>query len=161
MGFLDFLKGKKETVIAAPVKGECIPISEVSDPTFAEEILGKGIAIKPADGKFYAPADGAVTTLFPTGHAVGMTTSDGVEILIHVGLDTVQLKGQFFSAKVEADQNVKKGDLLLEADLEEIKKAGYDTVTPVLVCNSSDYSNIECKTSGMVVPGDSVITCEA
>lgn len=159
MGFFDFMKGKKETVIAAPVKGECIPISEVADPTFAEEILGKGVAIKPSEGKFYAPADGTITTLFPTGHAVGMTTPDGVEILIHVGLDTVQLKGQFFDAKVNDSQSVKKGDLLLEADLDEIKKAGYDTVTPVLICNSSDYSSVECKKSGMVEPGDGVITC--
>lgn len=161
MGLFDFLKGKKEIVIAAPVKGECIPISEVADPTFAEEILGKGMAVKPSVGKFYAPADGEITTLFPTGHAVGMTTAEGAEILIHVGLDTVQLKGQFFSTKVETGQNVKKGDLLLEADLEEIKKAGYDTVTPVIICNSSDYSSIECKKSGTVEPGEGVITCGA
>lgn len=161
MGLFDFLKGKKGIAIAAPAKGECIPISEVADPTFAEEILGKGMAIKPSEGKFYAPADGTVTTLFPTGHAVGMTTQEGTEILIHVGLDTVQLKGRFFNTKVEANQAVKKGDLLLEADLDEIKKAGYDTVTPVLICNSSDYSVIECKKSGTVEPGEDVITCEA
>lgn len=159
MGFFDFMKGKKETVIAAPAKGECIPISEVADPTFAEEILGKGIAIKPSEGKFYAPSDGTITTAFSTGHAVGMSTPDGVEILIHVGIDTVKLKGEFFDMKVKDDQSVKKGDLLIEADLEGIKKAGYDTVTPVLICNSSDYSSIECKKSGMVVPGDQVITC--
>lgn len=159
MGFFDFMKGKKPIVLAAPVKGECIPISEVNDPTFAEEILGKGMAIKPADGKFYAPADGTISTLFPTGHAVGLTTADGVEMLIHVGLDTVNLKGQFFDTKVEADQAVKKGDLLLEADIEEIKKAGYDTVTPVLICNSDTYSKIECKKDGMVNPGDEIITC--
>ena len=77
MGLFDFMKGKKENVIAAPVKGECIPISEVADPTFAEEILGKGMAIKPTEGKFYAPADGTISTLFPTGHAIGLTTSEG------------------------------------------------------------------------------------
>ncbi len=159
MGLFDFMKGKKETVLAAPVKGECIPISEVSDPTFSQEILGKGIAIKPADGKFYAPADGTISTIFPTGHAVGLTTSDGIEILIHVGLDTVELKGQFYSTKVEAEQSVKKGDLLLEADLAEISKAGYDTVTPMLICNSDAYSKIECKKDGMVEPGENVITC--
>ncbi len=159
MGLFDFMKGKKGIVIAAPVKGECIPISEVPDPTFAEEILGKGMAIKPAEGKFYAPADGTVTTLFPTGHAVGLTTSDGVELLIHVGLDTVQLKGQFFTTKVEVNQTVKKGDLLLEADLEGISGAGYNTVTPVLICNSPDYSKIECRTEGMAEAGDEVITC--
>ena len=161
MGVFDFMKGKKGFVISAPVKGECIPISEVADPTFADEILGKGIAIKPADGKIYAPADGTVTTLFPTGHAVGMSTPDGVEILVHVGLDTVQLKGQHFDTKVEVNQTVKKGDLLLVADIAEISKAGYDTVTPMLICNSDAYSTIECKKDGMVEPGEDVITCMA
>ena len=116
MGLFDFMK-KKGISLAAPVKGECIPVSEVADPTFAEEILGKGIAIKPSEGKFYAPADGVVSTVFPTGHAVGVTTPEGVEILIHVGLDTVQLKGQFFRTLVEENQQVSKGDLLLEADI--------------------------------------------
>ena len=159
MGLFDFMKGKKDIIITAPVKGECIPISEVADPTFAEEILGKGIAIKPAEGKVYAPVDGTVNTVFPTGHAIGITTPEGVELLIHVGLDTVQLKGQFFKVLAKADQQVKKGDLLLEADVEEIGKAGYDTVTPMIICNSTDFSKIECKTEGMVNTGDEVITC--
>lgn len=159
MGLFDFMKGKKDIVISAPVKGECIPISEVADPTFADEILGKGIAIKPTDGKFYAPADGTITTLFPTGHAIGMQTLDGAEVLIHVGLDTVQLKGQFYDTKVEVNQEVKKGDLLLVADVAEISKAGYDTVTPMLICNSDAYANIECKKDGLVEPGEDVITC--
>lgn len=158
MGLFDFMKGKKGTVISAPVKGECIPISEVADPTFAEEILGKGIAIKPADGKITAPADGVITTVFPTGHAIGLTTPDGVEILVHVGLDTVQLKGQFFHTVAEPDQNVKAGDLILEADIDEIRKAGYDTVTPMIICNTPDFSSITCKTEGMVEAGEEVIT---
>ncbi len=159
MGLFDFMKGKKGTVISAPVKGECIPISEVADPTFAEERLGKGIAIKPADGKITAPADGVITTVFPTGHAIGLTTPDGVEILVHVGLDTVQLKGQFFHTVAEPDQNVKAGDLILEADIDEIRKAGYDTVTPMIICNTPDFSSITCKTEGMVEAGEEVITC--
>lgn len=161
MGLFDFMKGKKGIVISAPVKGACIPISEVADPTFADEILGKGIAIKPTDGKVYAPADGTITTLFPTGHAVGLQTADGAEVLIHVGLDTVQLKGQFFDTKVEVNQEVKKGDLLVVADVEEISKAGYDTVTPMIICNSDSYTSIECKKDGMVEPGEDVITCRA
>lgn len=160
MGLFDFMKGKKGTEIGAPVKGECIPISKVADPTFAEEILGKGMAIMPVEGKIYAPADGVITTVFPTGHAVGMTTAEGVEILIHVGLDTVQLKGQFFTIVAEADQKVKKGDLLLEADLEQISSAGYDTVTPVVICNSTDFAEIRCKTEGLVEVGEEVITCQ-
>ena len=159
MGLFDFMKGKKGTVISAPVKGECIPISEVADPTFAEEILGKGIAIKPADGKITAPADGVITTVFPTGHAIGLTTPDGVEILVHVGLDTVQLKGQFCHTVAEPDQNVKAGDLILEADIDEIRKAGYDTVTPMIICNTPDFSSITCKTEGMVEAGEEVMTC--
>lgn len=159
MGLFDFMKSKKGVSLGAPVKGECIPISSVADPTFAEEILGKGIAVKPSDGKVYAPVDGVISTIFPTGHAIGITTSDGIELLIHVGLDTVQLKGQFFKILAEADQQVKKGDLLLEADVEEISKAGYDTVTPMIICNSSDFSKIECKTEGTVEAGEEVIVC--
>ncbi len=158
MGLFDFMK-KKGISLAAPVKGECIPISEVADPTFAEEILGKGIAIKPSEGKIYAPADGVVSTVFPTGHAVGVTTPDGVEILIHVGLDTVQLKGQFFNTKVEENQKVSKGDLLLEADIKEIAGAGYDTVTPVIICNSAEFTEVNCKARGEVNVGEEVITC--
>ena len=100
-----------------------------------------------------------VSTVFPTGHAIGITTPDGAELLIHVGLDTVQLKGQHFNVMAAADQQVKKGDLLLEADIEEISKAGYDTVTPMIICNSDAFAKIECKTEGMVEAGDEVITC--
>lgn len=158
MGLFNFMKGKKKAAISAPVKGVCIPIREVSDPTFADEILGKGMAIKPLDGKVYAPADGKISTLFPTGHAVGITASDGAEILVHVGLDTVSLKGQHFQAVVQADQEVKAGDLLLEADLEAISKAGYDTVIPIIICNSDEFSDIQCKTEGTVEAGEEVIT---
>ena len=157
MGLFDFMKGKKGIVLAAPVKGECIPISEVADPTFAEEILGKGMAIKPADGRITAPVDGIVSTLFPTGHALGMTTEDGIEILIHVGLDTVQLEGQYFRPAVKAQQKVKKGELLLEADLDEIRKAGYDTVIPVIICNSEELSSLHCNTQGEVNAGEEII----
>ena len=159
MGLFDFMKGKKGVALAAPVSGECIPISQVPDPTFAEEILGKGIAIRPSQGKFYSPVDGVVSTVLPTGHAVGVTSPEGTEVLIHVGLDTVQLKGQFFKTLVEAEQKVKKGDLLLEADLEEISRAGYNTVTPMIVCNSDDYAEVKCRTEGTVSPGEEVITC--
>lgn len=159
MGLFDFMKGKKGIEIASPVKGECIPLKDVADPTFAEEILGKGMAVKPADGRIVAPADGTITTMFPTGHAVGLATADGVELLVHVGLDTVALKGQCFEKHVTEGQQVKKGDLLITVDLEGIKAAGYDTVTPVIVCNSADYTSMECKNEGNVEAGDKVITC--
>ena len=159
MGLFNFMKSKKGFTQSAPVKGECIPIGEVTDVAFSEGILGKGIAIKPADGKIYAPADGIVNTVFPTGHAVGISTLDGVEILIHVGLDTVELRGKFFKSAVTVEQNVHKGELLLEADIEEISKAGYDTVTLMVICNSNDFTRVECKTRGVVEVGEEVITC--
>ena len=96
MGFFDRFKKDKGIELTAPMKGKCVSIKEVPDPTFAEEILGKGIAVIPQDGHVYAPADGKISTVFPTGHAVGITTADGAEILIHIGLDTVELKGEPF-----------------------------------------------------------------
>ena len=131
-----------------------MPLKNVNDPTFSEEILGKGIAIVPAEGKVYAPADGEISTVFPTGHALGLTTEDGIELLIHIGLDTVQLNGQHFTIKTEAGKKVKKGDLLVEADLEKIKEAGYDVITPMIVCNTTDFASVEGKTGIAVKPGD-------
>lgn len=156
MGLFDAFK-KKDIVISSPMKGRCVSIKAVSDPTFSEEILGKGVAIVPKDGKVYAPADGVITTIFPTGHAVGMTTNDGVELLIHVGLDTVALKGEGFRIIGKDEQKVKKGDLLIEADLEKIKEAGYDVITPVLVCNTDEYSEILGRTDTEVSAGDELL----
>ena len=153
MGLFDFMK-KKGTVLGAPMEGECVPLSQVSDPTFSEEILGKGIAIVPADGRVYAPIDAQVSTVFPTGHAVALTTADGMEILIHIGLDTVKLEGKHFTVKTETGKDVKKGELLVEADIAAIKAEGYDCITPMLICNSSDYASVEGKTGMKVKPGD-------
>lgn len=150
---------KKQTKceVAAPVKGEAVSVREVSDPTFGEEILGKGIAIKPAEGEFYSPVDGTVTLLFDTLHAISITSEDGAEILIHVGLDTVTLKGEPFTAHVKNGDSVKKGDLLLSADLEKIRAAGCDTITPVVICNTPDYAEVSVTKSGAVEPGDVVL----
>ncbi len=157
MGLFDAFK-KKEMVISAPLKGRCVSLKEVSDPTFAEEILGKGVAIIPTDGKIYAPAAGVVTTIFPTGHAVGMTTRDGVELLIHVGIDTVALKGDGFIIHGKEEQKVEKGDLLIEADLDKIKAAGYEVITPVIVCNTDEYLDIIGHTDKEVSAGDDIIS---
>lgn len=157
MGFFDAFGKKKGIVLGAPVDGECVPITEVSDPTFGDEILGKGVAIRPTNGVVCAPADGVVSTAFPTGHAVAVTTSDGVEVLIHVGLDTVQLNGKYFELKVAADQEIKKGDVLIVADIQKIQEEGYDIITPVVICNSSDFTDIEGITGNVVKTGDEVL----
>ncbi len=157
MGFLSGVFKKKEVEIASPASGRCVSIKEVPDPTFSEEILGKGVAVRPAEGKFYAPADGKINTLFPTKHAIGITTPEGVEILLHVGLDTVNLKGEHFTAHVEEGASVKKGDLLLEADLQAIQDAGYQTITPVLVCNTGDFADVIPAAEGDVAPGDNIL----
>ena len=104
--------------------------------------MGKGAAIIPAVGRAVAPVDGVVSALFETKHAIGITSDDGVEVLIHIGLDTVKLGGEHFTAHIKAGDKVKKGDLLVEFDIEAIKKAGYDTITPVLVTNAHDYKDV-------------------
>ncbi len=157
MGLLSGLLKKKELEIGAPTAGSCISMKSVPDPAFSEEILGKGVAFESADGRFYAPADGRISTLFPTLHGVGITTEEGVEILIHVGLDTVKLKGEHFTAYVQEGARVRKGDLLLEADLEAIRAAGYPTITPVLICNSNDYKEIKAEAEKEVKQGDTVL----
>ena len=154
----DFLKKKDKGIeIGSQVNGKAVPISKVSDPTFGEEILGKGVAIQPADGKIYAPADGTIEMLFDTKHAVSMTTTEGVELLVHIGLDTVALKGEHFTAHKENGDAVKKGDLLISVDLEAVKAAGYDVITPMVVCNTSDYQTVEAVTGSDVNPGDTVL----
>lgn len=154
----DFLKKKDKGIeIGSPVKGKAVPISKVSDPTFGEEILGKGVAIQPEEGKIYAPADGTIEMLFDTKHAVSMTTTEGVELLVHIGLDTVALKGEHFTAHKGNGDAVKKGDLLISVDLEAVKAAGYDVITPMVVCNTSDYQTVEAVTDTEVKPGDTVL----
>lgn len=155
---LGFFKGKtKGNVIGSPCNGKAVPITEVPDPTFSEKMLGDGFAVIPSEGKIYAPADGEVSMVFDTLHAVTMTTDQGVELLIHIGLDTVTLKGDPFKAHVTAGNHVKKGDLLMDADLEKIRAAGLNTITPVLVCNTDDYEKITLLKEGEVTPGEEII----
>lgn len=154
-----FLKKKENAgiVIASPVKGTAVSLEQVNDPTFSEGMLGKGVAVIPTEGKIYAPADGEISLVFDTLHAVSMTTKDGVEILVHVGLDTVKLKGDGFTAHVATGDMVKKGDLLLSVDLEVLKGAGYDTVTPMVICNTDDYAEVETKELTEVEPGNDLL----
>jgi PTS system beta-glucosides-specific IIC component len=161
MGFFDKLFGKKEKInpnhIYAPIEGEAVAITEVPDPTFAEGMLGNGIAIMPTDGKVCAPVNGTVETMFDTGHAVTLVSESGMEILIHVGLETVGLNGAPFQVMVKNGQAVKKGDILMIADLEAIKAAGLPTITPVLVCNSDDYTTFNTIVGKPVTNDDVVI----
>ena len=157
MGLLKKLFGKPVDSIYAPMTGKAVPITEVPDPTFAEGMLGNGIAVEPADGKVYAPCDATVDMMFTTGHAVSLVADCGAELLIHVGLETVGLEGKPFTVHVANGDKVKKGQLLIEADLEAIKAAGLNTITPVLVCNSDDYPNFKTITGKDVTNADAVI----
>lgn len=148
----------QEKKVYAPINGEAIPSAQVDDPTFASEALGKGLAIIPSEGKVYAPFDGTVEMLFDTKHAVAVTSDDGVEVLIHVGVDTVNLKGEGYTAHTATGEKVKKGQLLLEFDMDRIKKAGYQMVTPVIVTNSDEYKNVQVVKTGSVRAGDEVLT---
>ncbi len=133
---------KEKLILAAPLSGQIISLSKVSDEAFSQGILGKGAAILPVEGKVYAPVNGRVETVFETKHAIGLVSDEGVEILIHVGIDTVELGGKFYDAKVKQGERVAKGQLLLEFDMEGIKKAGYDTTTPIIVSNTEDYLEV-------------------
>ena len=119
-----------------------VPLTQVNDEAFASEAMGKGIAIIPSEGKVYSPVTGKVAMLFGTKHAIGLVSETGVEVLIHVGIDTVKLNGQHFKSYVESNQEVKQGDLLLEFDLEAIQAAGYETITPIIITNTAQYLEV-------------------
>ncbi|MDD5863969.1 MAG: PTS glucose transporter subunit IIA [Firmicutes bacterium] len=157
MGFFTKLFSKQMDALCAPVAGNAVPVSQVPDPTFAEEILGKGIAVEPTEGKVYAPCDATVDMMFETGHAVSLVADFGAEVLIHVGLETVSLKGKHFTVHAASGDKVKKGDLLIEFDLDAIKAEGFNTITPMLVCNSGDYSTIKTHVGKAVTNADVVI----
>lgn len=115
------------------------PLSSAKDPVFAEGMMGQGVVIDPSEGKLYAPFDGQISLLFPTKHAIGLVSDEGTEVLIHIGIDTVQLDGQYFTSHVSQGDSVKQGQLLMEFDVEAIKAAGYEVQTPIIVTNSTDY----------------------
>ena len=157
MGFLKKLFGKKTDDFYAPMTGKAVPITEVPDPTFAEGMLGNGIAILPSEGKVFAPCDATVDMMFTTGHAVSLVADCGAEILIHVGLETVSLEGKPFTVHVANGDKVQKGQLLIEADLEAIKAAGLNTITPMLICNTDDYPTFNTIVGKDVTNADVVI----
>ena len=147
----------KDTVLSACLNGTVVPLADVKDEAFASGALGDGIAIEPTDGELVAPADGEISSTFETHHAVGMTTADGAELLMHIGIDTVKLGGKHFTYLVNDGDKVKKGQPLIRFELEAIKAEGYPVTTPVIVCNTDDYAAVEAKASGTVKQGDALL----
>lgn len=143
--------------LGAPIEGKAVSLSNVKDAAFADEILGKGIAVKPCNGKVIAPIDGKIDVLFNTKHSVTIISDEGIEILIHIGIDTLNLKGEYFKAFVKAGDIVKRGDLLIEFDINKIEEAGYDTICPIVICNSNDFIKVEPNIIGEVKLLDKII----
>ena len=147
----------KDTVLSACLNGTVVPLADVKDEAFASGALGDGIAIEPTDGELVAPADGEISSTFETHHAVGMTTTDGAELLMHIGIDTVKLGGKHFTYLVNEGDKVKKGQPLIRFELEAIKAEGYPVTTPLIVCNTDDYAAVVAKASGTVKQGDALL----
>lgn len=143
--------------LGSPMSGELIALTQVADPVFSGKVLGDGIAIRPAEGKLLSPVDGQVVNVPDTGHAVCLTSAGGADILIHVGRDTVELKGEHFSPKVKEGDTVKRGQLLLEFDREALLAAGYDLDTPVVISNADDFELLPAE-AGPVQGGQTVLT---
>lgn len=167
MGLFDKFKSKakkqeasvdnnSKTILLAPMTGQAKNIDQCQDPVFAGEIVGKGTMIIPSQGKLYSPVDGTISMLAETGHAIGITAKSGVEILIHIGLDTVELAGKPFTLKASKDQDIKAGDLLLEFDISQIEEGGKLTESPVIITNPDGYDITVLKT-GNVDHGDQLI----
>lgn len=161
MGFLDFLK-KKEDVKQAPVwpaiigaecKGTVVPMENIPDEVFSQGILGQCIGIDPAEGKVFAPVDGEITQAPDSGHALGLMSIGGVEVLIHVGVDTVDMNGDGFTPRVKEGDKVKKGQLLLEMDLDKIAAAKHPAVVITVITNTDEFASVESVASGAVEPG--------
>ncbi len=164
MGILSRILGKSEVPASTPGKelgspllGEVIPLETVNDPAFAEKSMGDGLAIIPAEGKLYAPADGVIEALFPTGHAIAIAGDNGWNIILHIGIDTVEMKGDGFEALVEQGDRVEKGQLLITFDIDKIKSCGYEATTMVVLPDSSAYGAIQKRETGQVKPQDKLM----
>ena len=146
-----------DAVLYSISEGTAILLSQVNDATFASEVLGKGVAVIPSKGGVVAPCDATVETVFDTKHAVGLSTENGMELLIHIGINTVELEGKYYTAHVKAGDHVNKGQLLISFDMDKIKDAGYDMTTPLIVTNSDDYKDVKILQEGSVTPSDKVL----
>lgn len=147
----------KTIILSSHMKGMIVPLQNIEDDVFSQKILGDGIAVEPSEGKLYAPCDGRIESVFDTKHAVNLVSSDDCEILLHIGIDTVKLNGRFFHSHVKNGQSVKKGDLLITFDMEDIINAGYKLTTPMIICNSDDYTNITAISSGKTEAGNDIL----
>ena len=152
-----FEKNAKTISLKAVEDGRTIPMDEVNDQPFAQELLGPGIAIVPSNGTVVSPINGTIATVMDTKHAVCIQGEDGLELIVHAGLDTVELNGKYYQTYKEIGDQVKAGDVLLEFDLEEITKAGYDVTTPIVITNLGDYKITKCLTGQQVKAGEEVI----
>lgn len=148
------------TELVSPLDGELLPLSEVKDEVFSSGAMGEGVAIEPSQGVLHAPDDGRVVMTFPTGHAIGMKTKDGAEILMHIGMDTVNLQGKGFETLVDKGDEVKAGDELVKFDIDEIHSAGYIVTTPIVVTNSKDYEKVSVVCQGEVKVGQEILDLE-
>lgn len=144
--------------VYSPMNGKAVQLKEVNDVTFSDNLLGKGVAIIPTEGKVVAPCDGKIDVFFETGHAIGITTHTGIELLIHVGLETVNLNGKYFTPQVKVGEEVKKGDTLLRFDLDQIVAEGYDIITPIVVTNSNDFMEIDVAKYGEIKEQDELLS---
>ena len=147
----------KSIELYAHLNGTVVPMEEVEDEAFASKVLGEGVAIEPSEGKLYSPCDGKIDMVFDTKHAVNIVSKEGCEVLLHIGIDTVKLGGEFFESHVSDGQEVHKGDLLISFDIAGIKKAGYKVTTPMIVCNTDDYNSVETVASGNISAGTKII----
>lgn len=151
----------KSETIYSPLAGVVHPLQEVSDPTFSREIMGKGMAIEPTEGRVVSPVNGMVVSIFNTKHAIGLISDDGAEVLIHIGIDTVKLEGKHFTAHVQTGAQVKVGELLIEFDLHEIRQAGFETITPVIITNTEQYPEIETSSQTEIKEKERLLTLRA
>ena len=147
----------KTITLYSHMNGTAVKLEDVEDEVFSQKILGEGAAVEPSEGKLYAPCDGKIDSVFDTKHAVNMVSSDGVEILLHIGIDTVKLGGQYFEAHVSDGQEVKKGDLLISFDMDKIKAAGYKVTTPLIIGNTDDYASVEPAAENSISAGDIIL----
>ena len=155
------LSGHDTATLASPLSGTVIELSDVNDQTFAAGLLGQGVAVIPTGNRVVAPADGKIEAIFPTGHAVAMHTDCGMDLLIHIGLETVKLDGRHFTVHAAVGDEVKQGDVLIEFNRQAISDEGYDVTVPILVCNSVEFSSLKGNIGAQVNELDELLSVKA